>query len=131
MILADTHAWLWWVTGDKRLSPSADGALNRELVAISAISMWEVAQLAAKGRIQLDADALVWLEEAIEETLDRPKITVLELTPAICATGAGFGTRLHRDPSDRLIVATALTHGVALVTADQAIAASGLVRTVW
>ncbi len=131
MILADTHAWLWWVTGDKRVSPSANGAMNRQPVAISAISMWEVAQLAAKGRIQLDTDALEWLEEAIDRADDRPETAVLDLTPAICATGAAFGPRLHRDPSDRLIVATALLHGIALVTADQAITASGLVRTIW
>ena len=127
MILADTHAWLWWTNEDSRLSARAKSALDRQPVAICSISMWEVAQLAAKGRLRLQDDAETWLEGAI----GRPDLHVFELTPAICARGAGFGTRLHRDPSDRLIVATALTHGIALVTADQAIAASGLVRTVW
>lgn len=127
MILADTHAWLWWTNEDSRLSARARSALDRQLVGICSISMWEVAQLAAKGRLELQGDAEAWLTGA----LGRPNLQVIELTPAICATGAGFGTSLHRDPSDRLIVATALLHGVALVTADQAITASGLVRTVW
>ena len=89
--------------------------------------MWEVAQLAAKGRLRLQDDAETWLKGAIS----RPDFHVLELTPAVCVTGAGFGERLLRDPADRLIAATGLTHGIALVTADDAITASGLVRTVW
>lgn len=63
--------------------------------------------------------------------LDRPGTVVFDLSPAVCAVGAGFGDRLHRDPADRVIVATALHHGMALVTADGDITQSGVVRTIW
>ena len=100
--------------------------MDSQAVAISSVSMWELALLEAKGRIRL-GDVRDWLQRAVE----RPGTVTFDLSPAVCAMGAGFGARLHKDPSDRLIVATALHHGLALVTADRAIADSGLVRTVW
>ena len=89
--------------------------------------MWEIALLAAKGRIRLAGEVQEWLQRAI----DRPGTVVFDLSPAGCAVGAGCGDRLHRDPADRVIVATALHHGVALVTADRDITRSGVVRTIW
>ena len=100
--------------------------MDSQAVGISSVSMWEVALLAAKGRIEI-GDVHEWLQRAVE----RPGTVVLDFTAAICATGAGFGTRFPKDPSDRLIVATALHHDLALATADQAITSSGLIRTVW
>ena len=72
---------------DSRLSARARSALDRQIVAICAISMWEVAQLAAKGRLELQDDAETWLTRAV----GRPNLQVFDLTPAICAVGADFG----------------------------------------
>ncbi|MEP6871169.1 MAG: type II toxin-antitoxin system VapC family toxin [Anaerolineaceae bacterium] len=127
MILADTHAWLWWLAEDSRLSERARSTMNRQAVAIASISMWEIAVLSARGRIQLQDEIQEWLERATS----RPGTVVFDLISPVCAIGAEFGDRLHRDPADRLIVATAIHHGIPLVTADRSITESGLVRTVW
>ena len=70
-----------------RASPPEPGARWIVIVAICAISMWEVAQLAAKGRLELQDDAETWLTRAV----GRPNLQVFDLTPAICAVGADFG----------------------------------------
>jgi len=101
--------------------------MNRQPVSISSISMWEIAMLSAKGRIQLEDDVQEWLERAS----NRPETVIFDITPPVCVIGADFGDRLHRDPADRLIVATGIHHGIPLVTADGRITASGLVRTIW
>jgi PIN domain nuclease of toxin-antitoxin system len=82
-------------------------------VGIAAITLWEIAMLVEKKRIALDRDVLAWLQETIRTT----RVTVLPLTAQIAVAATAF--RELRDPSDRLIAATALTHGVPLVTKDE------------
>ena len=82
--------------------------------------------LAAAGRIELDRDPVTWMDDS----LSAEGIELLPLTPAVAAASAQLGA-LRGDPADRLIVATALTHGAALVTRDERIRASGVVKTVW
>ena len=126
MIVADTHAWLWWAAYKHLLSRPAASALdNADAVGIAAITLWEIVMLAEKKRISLDRDVLAWLQETIRTT----RVTVLPLTPEI-AVGATVFLEL-RDPADRLIAATALTHGVPLVTKDERIQRSGVVATIW
>lgn len=127
MILADTHAWFWWLRESPRLSPAGRRALNGDEVAIASISLWEIALLAARKRIELSIPLEEWLDIAVT----RPGTTILDLSPAVAATGAGFGPGIHKDPADRIIMATAMRHGLRLVTADERISSSGLVRTVW
>ncbi|MBA4181944.1 MAG: PIN domain nuclease [Anaerolinea sp.] len=127
VILADTHAWIWYVNADSRLSGPARAALEREDLGIAGISLWEVALLSQGGRIRLDGGALHWIQSAV----NLAQTSILHFTPEIAVLSAGFGDTLHRDPADRIIVATALHHGTRLVTADRAITQSGLVRTVW
>jgi PIN domain nuclease of toxin-antitoxin system len=93
---------------------------RREAIAISAISLWELAMLVAARRIRLH----LTLESWIVEMADHPSLTVLPLTPAIAATSVGL-VGLPRDPADRLITATALCHGLTLLTADERIRAWG------
>ena len=82
--------------------------------------------LHAKGRIELDRDPVAWMEDAlVAEDLD-----LLPLTPAIAVVSAQLA-RFHGDPADRLIVATALTHGARLVSRDEKLASSGLVEVLW
>jgi PIN domain nuclease of toxin-antitoxin system len=127
LILADTHAWFWWLTESPKLSVRARRAMERQPVAIASISLWEIALLASRGRIELAMRPAEWLSIAVS----RPDSLVLEISPAIAATGAGFGAAVHNDPADRIIMATALVHNLQLVTADERMTSSGLVRTVW
>jgi PIN domain nuclease of toxin-antitoxin system len=120
-LLADTHIWYRWRADPKKLSRVHIRALTRaerrkEAVAISAISLWELAMLAATGKIRVGQTIESW----IEEMADDPLIAVLPLTPAIAAASVGL-PRLPGDPADRLIGATALCHDLTLLTADERI----------
>lgn len=127
MIVLDTHAWIWLASEPERLGREARRLLRRERVrGVAAISCWEVATLAARGRIELDRDLVAWMEDALSET----GAELLPLTPAVAAASAQLGD-FHGDPADRLIVATALTHGAVLVTKDERIREHGAVRTAW
>ena len=121
MILLDTHALLWLDRDDPAL-----GATSRELiaaawlrseVAVSAISFWEVAMLAARGRISLQQDPSSWRLEWLQAGLEE-----IALNGAL-ALAAVQVEAFHADPADRFIVATAMARGATLVTADRALLA--------
>lgn len=126
MILLDTHAWIWWHSEPRRLSRRARAAIDEaEDVAVAAISTWELAMLAARGRVRLDRDALLWMRQA----LARERSELLPLTPEVAALSASL--TMQGDPADRIIVATASVHGIALVTKDAAIRSAAEVPTIW
>lgn len=126
--LLDTHAWIWWLGGDPRLGRSTSAALSRlprdARPAISAISLWEAAMLAALHRLELKVTFDAWLALAADPVCVR----VIPITAPIAAEVARLPDSFQRDPADRLIVATARVHGLRVVTKDAAIAKSGLVR---
>lgn len=127
MIVLDTHAWIWLTSDPERLGSVARRAIRRERGrGVAAISCRELAMLAERGRIELDRDPVAWMDES----LHAEKIELLPLTPAVAVASAQLGS-FHGDPADRLIVATALTHGASLVTKDERIWKLGLVKTVW
>ena len=128
MIVLDTHAWIWWVTEDRRLSKRARQAIKRApVLGVCAISVWETAMLVARGRLRLDRDVKSWVREALAvERLD-----LMPLTPDVAITAALLGSAIHSDPADRMIIATALEHDATIVTKDDAIARAGIVRCVW
>ena len=119
MIVLDTHV-LVWLDGDgaelgNRAAQLIDEEFKQDGVAVSAISFWEIAMLVAKGRVEIAKPLLGWREELLEAGL-------IEL-PVDGRLGIE-GARLpdfHGDPADRLIVATALTAGCNLLTADREI----------
>lgn len=132
MILVDTHVLLWWIGGERRrLSAAARRAIDAELdggtICISSVSAWEVAVLAARGRIGLSADVTDWLAtvEAIEA------VRFVPLDNEIAVRSVQLGDDFHKDPGDRFIVATSQKLGVPLVTADKQIRAYRQVRTIW
>ena len=130
MIFLDTHVLLWMASDPKRLSRKAREAIReaREKtgVAIAAITLWELAWLAENGRIQVTGS----VESFVRETASR--VMVEPITPEIAAIAvqlpSGFPTK---DPADRLIAATAMVEGAALVTADERIRQAKVVQTIW
>ena len=129
MILLDTHAWVWWVHGDVRLSQGQREMLDSrtaEGIGVSIISCWEVAKLVEYGRLQLPQDVAEWFGVA----LSYPGVRLLDLTPAIVVESTRLPQPFHKDPVDQMIVATARIHNCPLATADDKILNYSHVRTV-
>ena len=129
-LLVDTHIFYRWQAEPGKLSHPQMRALrnadNRGLpISISAITLWELALLAAHGRIKTKGPLDLWLTDIVS-----PPIEVLPITPEIAAAGALLGSGFHKDPADRIIVATARCHGLKLVTSDERIRSWGGVGAV-
>jgi PIN domain nuclease of toxin-antitoxin system len=129
VILLDTHVLVWAVADPKRLSRRAAVAIRRargeDGLAIAAITLWEVAALIAKGRIQAYGTVEASVHLLIEGVIVRP------LTAEIAALAVQFPDDYPRDPADRLIGATARAEGLALITRDERIRRCPLLKTVW
>lgn len=130
MILVDTHVVLWLGFAPERISEAAKAAIdaarrNAEGLAISGISLLELATLAKKRRIHLSISVDAFLEEV------ESRFVVLPITARVCAQAVALPRTFPQDPADRIICATALVEGIALVSADRQVARSQVVRTVW
>ena len=129
MILVDTHVVVW-LTIEPRKLPKSTGKLVAEArsgnrgVAIADTTLWELAMLTSLGRIK-PAIPLGQYLRRVEQMFD-----VLPITGAIAERSTQFSAAFPRDPADRLIGATASVHGVALVTRDKGIMASGEVKCI-
>ena len=124
--LLDTHVAIWWVTQDRKLDRDHARILERadragEPVAISAISLWEIAKLVQGQRL-----ALAGTVEALLADFES-HMTLLPLTAEIAIESTRLGARMHADPADQLIVATARCHALTLLTSDRMLIESGLV----
>lgn len=131
MILLDTHVLVWAAIEPKRLSRTATSALRRarlaDGLAISAISLWELASLFARGRIE----SYGTVEASVRQVLDSIAVSVKPISLEIAILAAQFPESYPRDPADRLIGATARAEGLALITQDEGIRNSPLLRTLW
>jgi len=132
--LLDTHAWLWSVLDDPRLSRRARAALNgvssADRAGIAAISLKEASWHLAHGRIVVDARFgpwPLWLRSAASLSY----LEVLPLTVDVAIESEELGGGFPVDPADRLIAATARVHDLTLITADAPIRKSRAVRTLW
>jgi PIN domain nuclease of toxin-antitoxin system len=129
--LLDTHAWVWWVTQDKRLSSRAAAAIRRasanEDLWISLISVWEVAKKVEKQQLSLDRPLDRWLDQAISS----PGLGVWETTRPILVESCALPPPFHGDPADQIIVATARRHEALVVTKDDGIRRYAHVRSMW
>jgi PIN domain nuclease of toxin-antitoxin system len=131
MILLDTHVLVSWVSDPKRIPREATRAIDKalkkdETLGVSAFSIWEIALLAARGRLRSKRDMDVWLEEV-------EKLPVLAFYPVdnrIARRSVTLPLETN-DPADRIIVATALEYGATLITADAKLRAYRGVETVW
>lgn len=130
MYVLDTQVLIYDALEPKRLSRRARAALDEgadaRALACSDISLWEIALLAARGRIDAGPDIAAFIESALQQRLVR----ILPITPAI-ATLAQSDLFSHGDPADRIIGATALNHGAPLVTADGELRRIARLRTIW
>ncbi len=115
-VLLDTHVVHWWSAEPKRVSSAARNALEGadELV-VAAISWYELAWLARHERIAVTVPSRSWLDGLASQ------LRTLGMTPAVADTAATLPASFPGDPADRLIYATAIEHGLELVTKDQAI----------
>ena len=128
MIVLDTATWLWRASDPKRLTGKARRAIDdAERALVSAISVWEVAMLVAKRRIQLDRPVEQWVDIA----LALPGIQLAALDPAIAVRSTKLPGEFHPDPADRIIVATALEHAAAIITPDERILSYPHVQSAW
>jgi PIN domain nuclease of toxin-antitoxin system len=128
-ILLDTHIVLRWLGDPARLSREqtrmlAEAVRHRETVAISAITLLEVAILPREGprRVRFNLDELLGQIES------SPVFCILPFTVEIAKEVSILG--ILKDPVDRVIVATARVHGLRLLTSDQRIISSNVVSTV-
>jgi PIN domain nuclease of toxin-antitoxin system len=128
VIVLDTATWIWRASDPKRLTPRARRAIDQaEHVLVSAISVWEVAMLVARRRIQLDRPVEQWVDLA----LALPGIRLASLDPAIAVRSSKLPGEFHPDPADRIIVATALESAVPVITPDDRIRSYPHVQSAW
>lgn len=131
MVVLDTHAWVWWVNRSPELSRKADRgiqkAMKAEAVYISSISAWEVAMLVSQERLALTMEVREWIRACAA----LPYVRFVPVNNDIAVASAALPAGLHDDPADRIIVATANTLDVPLVTRDQRLLDYAGVRAFW
>jgi PIN domain nuclease of toxin-antitoxin system len=129
-VLLDTHVLLFWLGGDPRLTGAQARAIEAasadEPLLVSDISLWEVATLVSLGRIRLLRPLRDWLEAAVAP----PLVRRVSISPVVAAESAALPSSFHRDPADRIIVATARAASAAVATTDRRIIESDLVETI-
>jgi PIN domain nuclease of toxin-antitoxin system len=130
VIVADTHAWLWWLSRSVELSEAARAALDHALddaaLGVSAISVWEAAMLVKKDRLVL----ALQLDELVAHCETLEGLQFLPITPRIALASVALES-LRADPADRMIAATALAHGTTLVTKDERLRAAEGLTCIW
>jgi PIN domain nuclease of toxin-antitoxin system len=129
MILLDTHVLVWAVAEPKRLSNAASLAIRQALkdggLAVAAITLWELAVLVTRGRIQ----GYGTVDDSVR--LLTQGVIVKPITAGIAAIASQFPQGYPRDPADRLIGATAKAEGIPLLTRDERLRADPLLQTIW
>jgi PIN domain nuclease of toxin-antitoxin system len=127
MIILDTHIWVWWVDGNKRLTQEYETWIaehQAEGIGISIVSCWEVAKLVEKNRLNFSCSITEWLELA----LAYPGVQLLNLNLPIIIDSTQLNG-FHSDPFDQMIVATARYYNSYLLTADSKIVNYSQVKT--
>lgn len=131
MILLDTHVLVWATIEPRRLSRAAVSALRRaragDGLAVASITLWEIAALFARGRIR----SYGTVDASVRQVLETIGAIVKPLTIEIAVLATQFPENYPLDPADRIVGATARAEGIALVTQDEGIRSSPLLRTIW
>ena len=125
MILLDTYILIWLLIAPENLAPKAKkvilAARKSGSLALSAISLWEMAWLAQNKRIEVDVSVDSFVKKCASY------VQVLPITPEIAVRSVQFPKSYPNDPQDRIIGATALVEGIRLLTHDKLIVKSGLI----
>ncbi len=120
-LLLDTHVWIWLMLANAELAIGERNVINRAAASgrlrIAAISVWEAALLASRGRVAVGRPLGQWLTEAVSA----PGLSIEPLLPQVAVEACSLPESFHRDPADRLIVATARVSNSALMTRDRRI----------
>jgi len=117
MILLDTQVCIWWTADGDKLSERHRQIIEageRDGIAISAITVWEAAMLVSKGRIDLASTSQQWLARIMAI----PTLHIVPASPQILIDSTQLPGEFHKDPADRIIVATARSMGSTLLTTD-------------
>jgi len=130
VILLDTHVVIWLALEPGRISKRARAAIQEtrqrgEGLAVSDITLLEIATIENKGRIKLNASLEAFLAEI------EARFIVLPITGRICVSALALPAAYPRDPADRVIGATALVEGLPLITGDDGIRRSKTLKTIW
>ncbi len=121
-VVLDTHVWLGVALGRERsvatrVRRKIERAAALDSLYVAAITPWEIAMLARAGRIRITGPVLEFVTASLRDT----RTAVAGLDPAVAIDAAHLPAWEHRDPADRMIVATARNLGAVLVTRDAAI----------
>jgi len=132
MLVIDTHILIWFVNDSKELSSTAKEAIETVMakegeIIISSISAWEISMSIEKGRLVLSMDIESWLEQVAQIEGFR----FMPVDNEIAYKSTMLPGEFHKDPADRMIVATARKLAVPLVTADEKIREYEHVKTIW
>ncbi len=127
--LLDTHVLLWWHGDRDRLSQDPQAVITAadadSPLHVSDISLWEIAMLHSLGHIRLAIPLREWLEKAVAP----PLVQRQGISPAVATELASLPESFHRDPADRILVATARVLGATFLTRDHRITEARLVHT--
>ncbi len=113
MILLDTHIWVRWLISENIGVKLTELIEYSDEICVSSISCWEIVTLAKRGRLELPIPAQQWIEVALST-----ETTCLPLDQQIAVLSANLPDH-HRDPADRIIIATAITHEAQLISFDK------------
>jgi PIN domain nuclease of toxin-antitoxin system len=131
VILLDTHVLAWLVAEPDQLSRPAASAIRRaranQGIGVSAMTLWELALMFSRGRLEATGTT----EASVRLVLERSGVTIKPITPEVAALATQFPDDFPRDPAGRLIAATARAEGLALITHDERMRRSPLLKTIW
>ena len=131
-MVIDSHVLYWWLDGFSQLSPSAihileQAAHGEDCLKIAAVTLWELADKERRGKFTSRHPVRMWPKLLG----DIPWIQIVDTDAEIWIAAAALDWA-HRDPADRIIAATALIHGVPVLTKDQVFHENGCpVKAIW
>ncbi len=131
MITIDTHIIVWDALKPEALSPKAkkviDQANEKDGIIISKISLWEIAMLMKKKRLEIEVPYI----EFIDLVISSNNYILKGITPDIANISVNLPDSINHDPADRIICATSMAYKAPLVTADKNLLKSKSIKTIW
>ncbi len=125
-LLLDTHAFIWFVAADQRLSSAATAAIREEpdRVFVSIARVWEIGIKHSTGKLTLDTSLADMVDGMGEDEME-----LLPIVPSHVYRAASLAFH-HRDPFDRMLVAQALVDDLTIISVDSQLVAYGI-RRLW